>query len=159
MCLSVYTGSNTPLTEPQDLCDGGLGLEPAKWHPAPLESYAHIYLLGARQTGGPLACTCLLSEHVDWSLDPPSIVSDPQTDGADDPFDQLKTYITLALDQPPHAGMVCDDFGGVEHDATAEDYEPVVLSPSLIRAGAMIFSDDISPFAMRRFSVVHDAQA
>jgi hypothetical protein len=157
MCLSVYIGSNNPLTEPSDLCSGGLGLEAASWTPAPLKEYAHVYYLGARRGSGPLECTCLLAEYIDWEQDPPQTISDPLSDITDCPFVQLRRYVEAALVGQSHMEMVCDDAGGAEHPAPSEDYDSIVLTPSLIRAKSFLFADGVSTFAMRKFTVIHDS--
>jgi hypothetical protein len=53
--------------------------------------------------------------------------------------------------------MVCDDAGGAEHPAPSEDYDSIVLTPSLIRAKSFLFADGVSTFAMRKFTVIHDS--
>lgn len=155
MCLSVYIGSNTPVTEPDSLCDGGLGLEPAAWTPKPLQGYAHVYALGARRAGA-LGCTCLLSESIDWMQDRPNPIPDPLADIADCPFAQLRLYLEAALHGQPCAGMTCDEEGGVPWEDSEDGYAPAVLTPSLIRPGAFLFHDGTGLWAVRRFTVIHD---
>ncbi len=157
MCLSVYIGSNNPLTEPGNLCDGGLGLEPAEWTPKPLAGYTHVYLLGARHAGT-LGCSCRLSESIDWEQDPPRPAQDPLAAVDDCPFDQLRRYVETALAGQPHAGLACDDNGGVEWELDEDDYDAVILTPNLIRPRAFLFNDGVGHWAVRRFTVIHDVE-
>ncbi|WP_419411503.1 hypothetical protein [Primorskyibacter sp. 2E107] len=100
-----------------------------------------------------------MAESVDWTRDAPCPAPDPLADIPDCPFAQLRHYLEAALQGNPHAGMVCDEEGGLVHEASEEDYEPVIVTPSLIRPLALLFHDGIGPWAMRRFTVVHDPVA
>lgn len=76
MCLSVYLGTSRPLSfNSSEL--GQLGVEAAAWTPPPLQRRQFIYYLGRKGDGaGPLECSCLLLEHVEWTESGPLVEQD-----------------------------------------------------------------------------------
>lgn len=91
MCLSVYLGTSRPITIP-DAAPGQLGAEKASWTPPPLlRNHEYVYYLGAKSKDAePLACSCLLAEHVDWTDAGAIVRPDPTYPVSACPFDTLR---------------------------------------------------------------------
>lgn len=157
MCLSVYLGSNHLLDISQPIEFGGLGIELVSWSPAPLNIFKHVYYLGRQVYGKQLECSCLLREHLDWSEEGAKVYSDPlyPTDGPC-PFSTLQGYVREALQNEVCAGVICDDSNGLEQPSSMDEFDELVIRPSMIKRGSLMFADSRNDLPIRSFLVIPD---
>lgn len=154
MCLSVYLGCHVPL-DPRSIPVSGLGFEAAAWTPPPLEGFPHVYYLGRRSAGAALECTCLLAQHVTWTMSGPEVVHDESLSSESScPFETLQSYVKQAMGAGKPVSLVCDDSGGDEQACTLQDYDQLFLHPTMITPDSFLFADPVALFPWRVFHMV-----
>ena len=154
MCLSVYLGVNSPLNVPKNVPKGSLSMEAASWTPPTLNGYKHVYFLGQKNQEKALGCSCLLWEQVGWTDTEAPVESDETYPiGVECPFDTLKRFCEIALENSTSCAIVCDDSNGLEQICEAEDYHDLFLTPRMIERGNLIFGGR-EPYPYRHFTVV-----
>jgi hypothetical protein len=144
-----------PLKLPTAFATGELGVEPAKWTPAPLKRASHVYYVGRKGEGAELECSCMLYEHVWWDGDTPKVVSDDlYPDNATCPFDALRAYCEQILDRGGWVMIACDDSGGVGQGGEEADYQSSFLLTDQIARGRLVFAGTGGDFPWRALQVL-----
>jgi hypothetical protein len=118
--------------------------------------YAYIYYVGQQGGGvGPLQCSCLLCEHVEWTVLGPIVHQDPTYPDGACPFDALRELCDEATRDGGLATIVCDDSGGLEQVCSAADYcTGGFIRLASIASGNLIFSDSETTFPWRVLQVI-----
>jgi hypothetical protein len=141
MCLSVYLGTSRPLSF-QSPEPGELGVEPAAWTPPSLHRREFIYYLGRKGDGaGPLECSCLLLEHVEWTESGPIVEQDDTYSPEACAFAALRQLCDQATRDAGIATIVCDDSGGLQQDCSEDDYCEGLIRLGSIARGNLLFAD------------------
>ena len=154
MCLSVYLGTSRPLLlhSPRP---GGLGVEPAAWSPPPLEGRQFIYYVGRSGEGaGPLECSCLLAEYVEWTDNGPIVEQDSLYSPRACAFAALRELCEEATREAGLATIVCDDSGGLEQVCSKDDYCEGLVRLDSIACGELIFAGASGEVPWRALHVV-----
>lgn len=141
MCLSVYLGTSIAVELPSP-AEGQLGIQLASWKPPPLLRHEFVYYLGRKGQKPELECSCLFTEHVEWTPNGPIVSSDAlyPEDGSC-PFEQLRALCEAATANGGWATIVSDDSGGAEQQCAGDDYSSGMLPLDLIRRGNLLFAE------------------
>jgi hypothetical protein len=155
MCLSIYLGTTRPIRIPEAL-QRHLGVEKATWTPPPLRRrHPFVYYLGAKGAAPKLECSCLLSEHVEWTEAGAVVQSnDSYPDEGPCPFQVLRALCDEATQDGGFATIVCDDGGGAEQECSEADYDAGFVRLGSIARGQLLFADTYGGFPWRVFYVV-----
>lgn len=134
-----------------------LGIEPSSWAPPPLTDFKYSYFFGRKGPGKKLECSCLLVEHVEWTESGLSVFSDDlYPANGPCPFEALKNYITQAIGNDHYAVLMCDDSNGVEQNCDIGEYHELLIRPSMIKRGNLLFADFSGNIPYRVLHVVAD---
>lgn len=154
MCLSVYLGTSQPLAIPSS-GPGRLGIEHASWTPPPLKRSGFVYYLGRTSAEAkPLECSCLLSEHVEWTETGPIVQQNDLYEPEACAFDALRAICDLATQDCGMATLVCDDSGGLEQTCSEDDYCSGLVRLASISRGNLLFAGASGEFPWRALHVV-----
>jgi hypothetical protein len=130
-------------------------VEVAAWTPPPLKQREFVYYLGRKAEGAkPLECSCLLSEHVEWTETDPIVEQNDLYEPKACAFDALRELCDLATQDGGIATLVCDDSGGLEQGCSEEDYCECLVRLASIARGNLLFADASGGFPWRALHVV-----
>ena len=150
MCLSVYLGSHERILD-QSTRTGDLGISEAKWTPPALSKFPYRYYLGRKGDGDELECSCLLSQHIEWTVHGPTVRFDELYYPRENAFDDLRRYVGSAQRTGKPVMLVCDDLSGIPHDVSDKDYDQMVISRDMITAKTFLFVEPNACFPWRVF--------
>ena len=159
MCLSLYLGAHAAMPPSPHR---GLGWAATEAKPPPLADFPHVHVLGELGQDGQPGCACGLINGVTWTEAGATLGKDEPNPEQTALFDGLREAVLAAMESGLPVALSCDDMAdwatACAEDRNMDHFEQLLLSPSLIRPDAFLFTHPTAIFPWRVFHLVAEAR-